>query len=176
MKLSPIIILAFLPFNVFACWGAISEGITVKHETLIDQIKIIALGRLVKKEQQGSVKQLVKYHFQTVEILKGNIGKSFDAVLHETSGYTKHTSCNNHSDELFWERYIGRIGYTDDSCNRPIPKFIMGETYLIFFDSNDSKAYELISDRRNDKWYLFVKNHIKKTHNNTFRPAKKPRD
>jgi len=110
------------------------------------------------------VKGLVKYHFKTIEVLKGKAGKIFDTVIFENAGYTENTSYNNHSDEAFWKQGLGRVGYADDSCNKPIPKFVKGNSYLIFFDSSDSKAFELISDKEKDKWYLFVKDYLRKTH------------
>jgi len=154
--------LIILPFDVSACWNALNEEITIKHETLIDQTKIIVLGKLYKKEQQGSVKQLVKYYFNTVEVLKGKAGKTFDTVMYGMSEYTENTSYNNHTDEIFWKNRMGRAGYADEGCNKPIPGFDIGETYLIFFESKDSKSFELINDKEKDKWYLFVKNYIEK--------------
>ena len=161
MKISAFIIVLLFPISAIACWDAINENIRQTGKELITKTTTIVLAKAYKKETQGTIKELVIYHFKNIKTLKGNVEKNFNITLYETTEYTEHTSFNHHKDMMFWKTHMGRIGYANESCIRPIPKFIIGETYLLFNGSKDSKASELIEDIEKDKWYNFVVNYIR---------------
>ena len=100
------------------------------------------------------------YTFQTLTVLKGNLGHTFQIKGFPESGSNEEPHFGNHKDELFWKNDLGRnpgrsLNYPDCVIH---PQFSLNGVYLIFHDDPyHSKSFERIADIENDKWLNYVR-------------------
>lgn len=157
------------PARAAACYGA-PEEMVVHHTELVKRTRRIALGRFVgsspRLQSNFDAATLVRADagvgwpggrawFETLEVLKGDVGKRFSVTFPEAyggkAGDATQSDFDGHRDRKFWRRAQGRQGYSPD-CEMH-PRFAVGSVYLMFLDTPyHVRSFERIE--RTDDWWL----------------------
>ncbi len=134
-------------------------ALVCEADTMIERSWNIVLARVTSAELLESKNHnIVDYSFEVVETLRGNQKENFVIRGHRMEFNHDFSSFNNHTEELFWKRLIGRSHVYEDTA--VVSRFSVGWTYLVFLDRPyHVKAFEEVS-RDSDKWLIYVKNKI----------------
>jgi hypothetical protein len=155
-----LILLVIIPDSSFACYSP--EHLTVHYSKLIERTSNIVLAEVTKIERLP--REVDRYHFKTIEALKGNPGETFLMEFRHL-GYPRADfkspdyDFDRHRDGLFWNKQVSRQWNWPD-CEM-YPFFTAGVRYLIFRDRPyHYKSFErIIAD--DDRWLQAVRTEIR---------------